>query len=154
MIYCTTFCKSLHELLLCCSHIGFTGTLENPIVPTAFYKTKSKLAGFSYKEKCCGGNVWEMKEHMHTLHRCLSRIFELEVMLSHDDSMLQLKDVRVADVTALPLPAYLVDFQPSWQLPLSWLMIHQICPRKGKSHFRAPPSTTPTAVQVWSEQWL
>lgn len=97
-----------------------------------------------------------MKNHMHILHRCLSMIFELEVMSSHDEPMLQLKDVRVAHVTALPLPAYLVDQQPSWQLPLSWLMIHQVCPRKGKSHFAfvAPPSATPTVFQVWSKQWL
>lgn len=154
LIFCSQFCKSLHELLLYWSRSEFTGTLKNPIVLTAFYKTRSKSASFSYKEMCWGGNIWEMKDHMDTLHRGLRMIFELEVMFSHDELMLQLKDVRVVHATALPLPTYLVDFQPSWQLPLSWLMIHQVCPRKGKSHFRAPPSATPIVVPVWSKQWL
>lgn len=82
LVFSSPFCKSLNELLLCRSHIGFTGTLKNPIVPTAIYKTGIKLAVFSYKEMCWGGNVWEMKDHMHTLRSDLSRIFELEVMLS------------------------------------------------------------------------
>lgn len=82
LIFCSPFCKNLHEQLLCCSHIGFIWTLKNPIVPTAFYKTRGKLAVFNYKEMCWGGNVWEMKDHMHVLHRGLSMIFELEVMLS------------------------------------------------------------------------
>lgn len=50
-----------------------------------------------------------MKDHMNLLYRCLSMIFELKVMLSHNELMLQLKDLRVAHLTALPPPACLVD---------------------------------------------